>query len=82
MLVASVWVISAEVARLYTTAASMVVRSARVIVSALDTSSAVNKTYFLTKIDAVLGYFEIIISEKPRKIGFSRPENWQGQVQQ
>ena len=32
----------------------------------------VNKEYFLMKIDTALGYFEIITSEKPRKIGFSK----------
>ena len=32
----------------------------------------VDKPYFLTKLDAILGYFEIITSEKPRKIGFSK----------
>jgi len=31
----------------------------------------VDKPYLLTKIDAILGYFEIITSEKPKKIGFS-----------
>jgi hypothetical protein len=30
----------------------------------------VDKAYFLTKMDAILGYFEIITSEKPRRIGF------------
>ena len=32
----------------------------------------VEKAYLLTKIDAVLGYFEIITSEKPRRIGFPK----------
>ena len=32
----------------------------------------VDKPYFLTKLGAILGYFEIITSEKPRKIGFSK----------
>jgi len=32
----------------------------------------VEKAYILTKIDAILGYFEIITSEKPRRIGFSK----------
>ena len=35
----------------------------------------VERTYLLTKIDAILGYFEIITSEKPRKVGFSPPNN-------
>ncbi len=30
----------------------------------------VAKAYFLTKLDAILGYFEIITSEKPKRIGF------------
>lgn len=34
----------------------------------------VDKPYFLTKLDAILGYFEIITSEKPRKIGFRSPD--------
>ena len=32
----------------------------------------VEKSFILTKLDAILGYFEIITSETPRKIGFSR----------
>ena len=32
----------------------------------------VDKSLLLTKLDAILGYFEIITSEKPRKIGFSK----------
>ncbi len=32
----------------------------------------VEKSYFLIQLDAILGYFEIITSEKPRKIGFSK----------
>ncbi len=32
----------------------------------------VERTYILTKLDAILGYFEIITSEKPRRIGFSK----------
>jgi hypothetical protein len=31
-----------------------------------------DKPYFLTKTDAIIGYFEIITSEKPRRIGFSK----------
>ena len=31
----------------------------------------VSEKYLLTKIDAILGYFEIITSEKPRRIGFT-----------
>jgi len=34
----------------------------------------VDKSFILTKIDAILGYFEIITSEKPRKIGYSKPD--------
>ena len=34
----------------------------------------VAKAFILTKIDAILGYFEIITSEKPRRIGFSPPD--------
>ena len=32
----------------------------------------VDKSFILTKLDAILGYFEIITSEKPRKMGFSK----------
>lgn len=35
----------------------------------------VDKSLILTKIDALLGYFEITTSEKPRKIGFTKPNN-------
>ena len=32
----------------------------------------VDKSFILTKLDAILGYFEIITSEKPRTIGFTK----------
>lgn len=32
----------------------------------------VDRPFILTKLDAILDYFEIITSEKPRKIGFSK----------
>ncbi len=32
----------------------------------------VDKSFILTKLDAILGYFEIITSEKPKKIGFTK----------
>ncbi|MFC2004333.1 hypothetical protein ACFLUK_02190 [Chloroflexota bacterium] len=32
----------------------------------------VDKSYILTKLDVILGYFEIITSEKPRRIGFTK----------
>ena len=35
----------------------------------------VDKPYLLTKIDAILSYFEIITSEKPKKMGFSTTED-------
>jgi hypothetical protein len=35
----------------------------------------VDKSFILTKIDAILGYFEIITADKPRRIGFHTPEN-------
>lgn len=31
----------------------------------------IDKSFILTKLDAILGYFEIITSEKPKRIGFS-----------
>ncbi len=35
----------------------------------------VDKSFILTKLDAILGYFEIITAKKPKRIGFSAPEN-------
>lgn len=35
----------------------------------------VERTYFLLKIDAVLGYFEIITSPELKKIGFRKQEH-------
>ena len=35
----------------------------------------VDKTYFLTKMDAVLGYFDIIMSPEPKRMGFRKPED-------
>ncbi|HJX69641.1 MAG TPA: hypothetical protein VJ441_00945, partial [Dehalococcoidia bacterium] len=35
----------------------------------------VQRPFILTKLDAILKYFEIITSEKPKKIGFSTPDN-------
>jgi hypothetical protein len=35
----------------------------------------VERSFILTKIDAVLSYFEIITSEKPRKMGFSNTQD-------
>lgn len=35
----------------------------------------VDKPYLLTKLDAILGYFKIITSDKPKRIGFSTPDN-------
>ena len=34
----------------------------------------VERSFILFKIDSILSYFEIITSEKPRKIGFTKPE--------
>jgi len=34
----------------------------------------VDKPFILTKLDAILGYFEIVTSEKPREIGFRTPK--------
>jgi len=35
----------------------------------------VDRAFILTKIDAILGYFEIINSEKPKKLGFHTPDD-------
>ena len=32
----------------------------------------VDKSFILIKLDAILGYFEIITSEKPKRIGFNK----------
>lgn len=32
----------------------------------------VGKSYILIKIDTILGYFEIVTSEKPRRMGFNK----------
>jgi len=42
----------------------------------------VERSFILTKLDAILGYFEIITSEKPRNIGFRKPDTGWGQRQQ
>lgn len=34
----------------------------------------VDKSFILTKLDAILGYFEIITSDKPRRIGFRKDD--------
>ena len=34
----------------------------------------VARSFILTKLDAILNYFEIITSEKPRKIGFTKSD--------
>ena len=33
------------------------------------------KSFILTQLDAILGYFEIITSEKPKKMGFHTPDD-------
>ena len=40
-----------------------------------STEKYVDQAYFLTKLDALLGYFEIITSEQPRRIGFRPPDS-------
>ena len=54
------------------TKASMYERG-RKIWSAEDV--CVERSFILTKLDAILGYFEIITSEKPRRIGFPKRED-------
>jgi hypothetical protein len=34
----------------------------------------VDKAFFLSKLDAILSYFEILTSEKPQQIGFRKPK--------
>jgi len=54
------------------TAASMYVRGKRISPYEPSEEKYVDKLFILTQLDAVLGYFEIITSEKPRKIGFTK----------
>jgi hypothetical protein len=35
----------------------------------------IEKSYILTKVDALLGYFEILTSPEPKKMGFHRSED-------
>ena len=35
----------------------------------------VERSFILIKIDAIFGYFEITTSEKPKRIGYHKPEN-------
>jgi len=35
----------------------------------------IDKPFILTKLDAIIGYFEIITSEKPKKMGFRKPNS-------
>ena len=55
------------------TAASMYVGGERITPYKPSKEKYVDKSFILTKLDAILGYFEIITSEKPRKIGFRTP---------
>ncbi len=57
------------------TAASMYVGGKRISPYEPSKEKYVDKSFILTKLDAILGYFEIITSEKPRKIGFTKPNN-------
>ena len=43
------------------------------IYPSLEGEMCVDRIFMLTNIDAVLSYFEIITSEKPKKMGFSTP---------
>jgi len=54
------------------TAASMYVRGERISPYKPSEEQYVDKSFILTKLDAILGYFEIITSEKPKRIGFSK----------
>ena len=40
-----------------------------------STEKYVDRLFILTKLDEVLGYLKIISAKKPRKIGFSKPDD-------
>ena len=54
------------------TAASMYVRGERISPYEPSEEKYVDRTLILTKLDAILGYFEIITSEKPKRMGFTK----------
>ncbi len=54
------------------TAASMYVEGERITQYKPSEEKYVDKPFILTQLDAILGYFEIITSEKPRGIGFNK----------
>ena len=53
------------------TTAPMYVAGERITPYKPSEEKYVDKPFILTQLDAILGYFEIITSEKPRRIGFS-----------
>jgi hypothetical protein len=55
---------------------AIVVRSFNTLtgVKSYSDEKYVDKPFILTKLDAILGYFEITMSEKPRSIGFHTPD--------
>ncbi|MBA7692122.1 hypothetical protein ES703_100680 [subsurface metagenome] len=56
------------------TAASQYVNGERISPYKPSEEKYVDKSFILTKLDAILGYFAIITSEKPRRIGFHTPD--------
>jgi hypothetical protein len=54
------------------TAASMYVGGERISSYKPSEEKYVDKSFILTKLDAILGCFEIIAFEKPRRIGFTK----------
>jgi len=54
--------------------ASMYVGGERISPYKPSEEKYVDKSFILIKLDAILGYFEITMSEKPRQIGFPKPE--------
>lgn len=56
------------------TAASMYVGGERISPYKPSEEKYVTRQFILTKLDAILGYFEIITSEKPKRIGFTKPD--------
>jgi len=47
-------------------------RSGEVEIVRYSKEKYVEKSFILMRLDAVLGYFEIITSEKPRKMGYTK----------
>jgi len=72
--VSEFWIPDSEVAPRVTTIHSLTFKNSPKGGADYSKEKYVNKSFILTKLDAILGYFEIITSEKPRKIGYRTPD--------